>query len=190
MSDEISDPLLNLLHGQGMLDDLQFEEVGAEVKRSGNPSSQVLQDFSIFKLDDLLQVIAGALGSEVVSLKDREIPPEVVKLIPAKVAQMCKCLPVAVHNGLLQIAVAEPLNPQLADEIQFAAKRDIQIVVADPADVLKTVERLYGAEDTGGYDEILKELGRTRKSPPRLTRLRRTPRLRKRSQTRCRSSNL
>ena len=38
MSDDISDALLNLLHDQGMLDDLQFEEVGAEVKRSGNSS--------------------------------------------------------------------------------------------------------------------------------------------------------
>ena len=163
MSDDISDPLLNLLHGQGMLDDLQFEEVGAEVKRSGNQSSQVLEDFGIFKLNDLLHIIAGALGSEVVSLKDREIPAEIVKLIPAKVAQMCKCLPVAVTNGLLQVAVAEPLNPQLADEVQFAAKRDVQIVVADPTEVLKAIERIYGAEDSGGYDEILKELGADKK---------------------------
>ncbi len=163
MSDEINDPLLTLLHGQGMLDDLQFEEVGAEVKRSGNPSTQVLQDFSIFKQDDLLQVIANALGSEVVVLKDREIPEEVLKLLPQKVAQMYKCLPVAVVNGILQVAVSEPLNPQMADEIQFAAKRDVQIVVADPAEIIRAVERFYGQEDDGGYDEILKELGRDKK---------------------------
>ena len=163
MSYEINDPLLTLLHGQGMLDDLQFEEVGAEVKRSGNPSTQVLQDFSIFKQDDLLQVIANALGSEVVTLKDREIPEDVLKLLPQKVAQMYKCLPVAVVNGILQVAVSEPLNPQMADEIQFAAKRDVQIVVADPGDIIRAVERFYGQEDDGGYDEILKELGRDKK---------------------------
>jgi type IV pilus assembly protein PilB len=163
MADEISDPLLNLLHGQGMLDDLQFEEIGAEVKRSGNPSAQVLQDFGIFKLDDLLQVIATTLGSEVVSLKDREIPADIIKLIPAKVAQMCKCVPVAHNNGILQVAVADPLNLQLANEIQFAAKRDVQVVVAEPAEILKAVERFYGQEDTGGYDEILKELGQDKK---------------------------
>jgi type IV pilus assembly protein PilB len=163
MSDEISDPLLMLLHGQEMLDDLQFEEVGAEVKRSGNPSSQVLQDFGIFKQDDLLQVIAGALGSEVVVLKDREIPADVLKLIPAKVAQMYKCLPVGVKDGLLQVAVAEPLNPQLASEIQFAAKRDVQVVVSDPGEVIKAVERLYGQEEDTGYEEILKQLGKDKK---------------------------
>jgi type IV pilus assembly protein PilB len=123
----------------------------------------VLQDFSIFKQDDLLQVIANALGSEVVVLKDREIPEEVLKLLPQKVAQMYKCLPVAVVNGILQVAVSEPLNPQMADEIQFAAKRDVQIVVADPAEIIRAVERFYGQEDDGGYDEILKELGRDKK---------------------------
>ncbi len=163
MSDDISDALLNLLHDQGMLDDLQFEEVGAEVKRSGNSSAQVLQDFSIFKQDDLLQVIANALGSEVVPLKDKEISPELLKKIPAKVAQMYKCLPVGMNGSVLQVAVAEPLNPQLADEIHFAAKCDVQIVVSDPGDIARAIERFYGQEDGGGYDEILKELGRDKK---------------------------
>src|SRR6516162_10011901 len=116
MAEDISDPLLNLLHGQGMLDDLQFEEVAAEMKRNGTPAAQVLQDFGIMKLDDVLHVLANALGTEVVVLKDRELPADVLKLIPAKVAQMYKCMPVAIVNGVLQVAVAEPLNPQLADE--------------------------------------------------------------------------
>jgi type IV pilus assembly protein PilB len=163
MSDDISDALLNLLHDQGMLDDLQFEEVGAEVKRSGNSSAQVLQDFSIFKQDDLMQVIATALGSEVVSLKDKELSPEILKKIPAKVAQMYKCVPVGMNGSILQVAVAEPLNPQLADEIHFAAKCDVQIVVSDPGDIVRAIERFYGQEDSGGYDEILKELGQDKK---------------------------
>lgn len=163
MAEEISDALLNLLQGQGMLDDLQFEEVVAEVKRTGHPSAQVLQDFGFFKQDDLLQVIANFLGTEVVSLKDRDIPAEIVKLIPVKVAQMYKCLPVGLKDGLLQIAVSDPLNPQLVDEIHFAAKRDVQIVVCDPGEILRLIERLYGQEDTGGYDEILAQLGKDKK---------------------------
>jgi type IV pilus assembly protein PilB len=159
MPEEISDPLLNLLHGQGMLDDLQFEEVAAEMKRNGTPSAQVLQDFGIMKMHDLLHVIANALGTEVVSLKDRELPKDAISLIPAKVAQMYHCLPVGLQNGTLQVAVAEPLNPQIADEIQFTAKRDVQIVVAEPAEILKAIERYYGQEENESFAEILKELG-------------------------------
>jgi type IV pilus assembly protein PilB len=159
MAEDISDPLLNMLHGQGMLDDLQFEEVAGEMRRNGTPATQVLQDFGIMKLDDILHIVANALGTEVVSLKDREVSPEALKIIPAKVAQMYKCLPVALVNGTLQVAVADPLNPQLADEIQFAAKRDVQVVVADPAEIFKAVERYYGQEENESFAEILKELG-------------------------------
>jgi type IV pilus assembly protein PilB len=159
MSEEISDALLSLLQGQGMLDDLQFEEVAAEMKRNGTPSVQVLQDFGIMKLDDILHVVANALGTEVVTIKDREISPEILKLFPAKVAQMYRCLPVELSNGVLKVAVADPLNPQLADEIQFAAKRDVLMVVADPAEIQKGIERLYGQEENESFAEILKELG-------------------------------
>ena len=159
MSEEISDPLLNLLHGQGMLDDLQFEEVAGEVKRSGSASIQVLQDFGIMKLDDILHVEATALGTEVVSLKDREISAEVLKALPAKVAQMYQCLPVGLVNGVLQVAMSNPLVPAASDEVQYAAKRETQVVVADPAEIKRCIDRLYGAEENESFAEILKELG-------------------------------
>jgi type IV pilus assembly protein PilB len=159
MADEITDALLNLLHGQGMLDDLQFEEVASEVQRSGNRSLQVLQDFGIMKLDDIMHVMAMSLGTEVVPLKDREIPKDVLSLIPAKVAQTYKCLPVGFSNGTLQVALADPLDPAKADEINFVAKRDVQIVVADPGEIARQIERLYGQEDNESFAEILKELG-------------------------------
>ena len=163
MSDEISSPLLSLIRENGLIDDLQYEEVAGELKRSGTAAIQVLQDFGIMKLDDILHVEATALGTEVVSLKDREISAEVLKLIPAKVAQMYHCLPVAQVNGTLQVALAEPLDPNTASEIQFAAKRDVQIVVADPAEILKAVERFYGQEENESFSEILKELDANKK---------------------------
>jgi type IV pilus assembly protein PilB len=159
MSEEISNPLLTLIHEQGLIDDLQYEEVASELQRNATPAIQVLQDFGIMKLDAILQVQAMALGTEVVSLKDREISREVLSLIPAKVAQMYKCLPVGFKDGMLQVALAEPLNPQVADEVQFAAKRDVQIVVADPGDIQRGIERFYGQEENESFAEILKELG-------------------------------
>jgi type IV pilus assembly protein PilB len=115
------------------------------------------------KLDDILHVEATALGTEVVSLKDREIKPEVLSLIPAKVAQMYRCLPVGVENGALQVALADPLDPGTAHEIGFAAKREVTVVVADPAEILKAIERLYGQEENETFSQILKELDADKK---------------------------
>ena len=159
MSDEISSPLLSLIHEQGMIDDLQFEDVVAEFKRNATPVIQILQDFGIMKLDDILQTEAHALGTEVVSLRDHEIPPEVINLVPAKIAQMYRCLPVGVKNGSVQLALAEPLDPSRPDEIQFAIKHDVQVVVSDPAEIQKAIERFYGQEESESFSELLKEIG-------------------------------
>ena len=160
MAEDISNPLLALVREQGLVDDLQYEEVVAEHKRSGADVVQLLQDFGIMKLEDILNVIAGHIGAEVVSLKDREFPPDLLQTVPAKVAMMYQCLPVAVHNGTVQVALANPLDPARADEINFAIKRDVQIVVADPSEISKAVDRLYGQEEASGdFGDILQELG-------------------------------
>jgi type IV pilus assembly protein PilB len=160
MAEDISNPLLALIREQGLIDDLQYEEVVAELKRSGAPVVQLLQDFGIMKLDDILHVIAGHIGADVVSLKDREYPPELLQTVPSRVAQMYHCLPVAVNNGTVQLALADPLDATRADEIHFAIKRDVQIVVADPDEIRKTIDRLYGQDEASGdFSEILKELG-------------------------------
>ena len=158
MSEEISNPLLSLIREQGLVDDLQYEDVAAELKRSNGSVVQVLQDFGIMKLDDILHVEANYLGTEVVSLKDREISAELLKIIPATVARMYRCLPVALQGDTLQVALAEPLDPARADEIHFAAKRDVQIMVADPTEFDRTIDRLYGAGASESFEEILKEM--------------------------------
>src|SRR6202142_1679292 len=159
MAEDISNPLLSLIRDQGLIDDLQYEEVTAEFKRSGAPVSQLLQDFGIMKLDDILHVMATNLGTEVVSLKEINFSPEILKTIPANVARMYHCIPVVVKNGVLQVALADPLDPAHADEIGFASKRGVQVVVADPAEIEKAVERHYGQEEAGDISAILKELG-------------------------------
>jgi type IV pilus assembly protein PilB len=159
MAEEISDPLLALIRGQGLIDDLQYEEVVGEVKRNATPVIQILQDFGVMKLDDILHVMASHVGADIVSLRDREYSPELVKTVPANIARMYQCLPVGLDNGVLQVALADPLDPARADEIHFAVKRDVQVVVADPAEIKKTIDRLYGQDDNENFADILKELG-------------------------------
>ncbi|MGD0207210.1 MAG: ATPase, T2SS/T4P/T4SS family [Verrucomicrobiota bacterium] len=159
MAEELSNPLLSLVKEQGLIDDLQYEEVTAELKRSGTPVFQLLQDFGILKLNDILHVMASNLGTEVVSLRDHELSPDLLKTIPANVARMYHCVPVALNDGILQVALADPLDPAHADEIGFASKRDVQVVVADPAEIEKAIDRHYGQEEAEDFSQILKELG-------------------------------
>src|SRR5260221_3389343 len=162
MADDISNPLLALIKERGLIDDLQFEEVAGEFKRSGKPVSQILQDFGIMDLDDILGVIADHLATEVVTIRDGELTPEVLATVPAKTARMYQCLPVRYDGSTVRVALVDPLNPQRVDELGFVIKKDVQVVVADPAAIQKAIEKFYPGgmgSDDGSFSEILKELG-------------------------------
>ena len=158
MADEITNPLLSLIKEQSLIDDLQFEEVQAEFKRSGKPVIQILQDFGIMDLDTVLQVMADYLGAPVMKLAGKELPPEAIKAVPASSARMYQALPVEVHDGTLKVALAEPLNPARLDELGFVVKKNLQLVVADPAEVLRGIEKYY-PEQGEDVSDILKQLG-------------------------------
>jgi len=150
--------LLALLKERNLIDDLQYEEVVSECKRTGNPVLQVLQDYGVMDLETILQVIADHLGTEVVSLRDRQIPADLLELLPAETARLYQCIPVEDDGTTLKVAFADPLNPAQIDEVSFVVKRDIQPVVADPAEIQKLIERCYG-EEASNVSEVLKELG-------------------------------
>src|SRR6266567_3515966 len=158
MPEEISNPLLSLIKDQSLIDDLQYEEVLAEFKRSGKPVIQILQDFGVMDLDTILQIIADNMGTQVVSFRDREFPQELVRSITAHTARMYQCMPMNLVNSTLQLALVDPMNPARIDELGFIVKKDIQLVVADPTQVEKAIEKYY-PEDSESVSDILKELG-------------------------------
>src|SRR5579859_5254420 len=119
MADDISNPLLALVKERGLVDDLQYEEVTAEFKRSGKPVGQILQDFGILDLDAILQVVGDSLSAEVVTLRESDLSASVIQAIPAKTARMYQCLPVALEGSTLRVALVDPLNPARVDELGF-----------------------------------------------------------------------
>jgi len=159
MAEDTLHPLLGLLKEQGLIDDIQLEEVVAEHKRSGTAIYQILQDSGIMKADQILSLIASHLGTEVVSLRDKDIPADVLEIVPANTARMYQCVPVGMSNGTLRVAFADPFNPARVDELGFIVKKDIHPVVADPVEIQKVIDRSYGEDGAEDVDNLLKELG-------------------------------
>jgi type IV pilus assembly protein PilB len=158
MADDLTHPLLSLIKDQNLIDDLQYEEVLGEFKRTGKPVSQILQDFGVMDLDAILQAISNQMGAPIVTLNQRDFSPELLAAIPAKTVHMYQCLPVAMQNSTLQVALVDPLNVSRIDELGFIVKKDIQLVIADPVQVQKAIEKFY-PQETESVSDILKELG-------------------------------
>ncbi|HNQ89856.1 MAG TPA: ATPase, T2SS/T4P/T4SS family [Verrucomicrobiota bacterium] len=158
MAETISHPLLAIIRERGLIDDMQYEEVTAEHTRSGRPVHAILMDYGLMDMDTQLQLIAEYLGTEVVILNESEMTPEVIEAVPAATARMYQCVPVAVYGSAVRIAMVDPLNPAVVDEMSYSLGKEVQLVVADPGQVEKFIQKYY-PEDSGGVSDILKQLG-------------------------------
>src|SRR2546422_5830862 len=158
MAEISSIPMLALIQEQGLVDDLQLEEVLQEHTRSGKPVIQLLQDFGLLDLETILQIMASHLGTEVVELRELELTPEILQTVPATAVRMHQCLPVAVYGSTVRVALSDPLNSAALDELGYLTGKEVQVVVADPAQIEKAINKHYG-EESESVSDILRELG-------------------------------
>lgn len=159
MSVSISDPLLALIKEQGMIDDLQLDEVIQEHTKSGKPVSEILVESAILDLESQLNVIAEYLGTDVVTgLKDKEIGEDVIRSIPPSTARMYLCLPIELYASSVTVVLVDPLNPNVIDEISFIVGKEVHVVVGDPKAVQECIDKYY-EESAESFEDILLEIG-------------------------------
>src|SRR5207247_10600690 len=158
MAEISSIPMLALIQEQGLVDDLQLEEVVREHTRSGKPVIQLLQDFGLLDLETILQIMASHLGTEVVELRELELTPEILQTVPATAVRMHQCLPVAVYGSTVRVARSDRLNSAARDELGYLTGKEAQVLVADPAQMEKAMSKDSG-EDSESISHRLKEHG-------------------------------
>ena len=162
MAEEISNPLLALVKEQGLIDDLQYEEVSAKLKRSGTPVIQILQDFGIM---DAGHHPAGdgesSRARRWCRCKDVRIAPEALWRRSRRTRRgcidACRWRSTAARcRWRLRIRS----NPASVDELGFVVKQDIQVVRGrSGGDRAGRSSKYYGEESGEIVADILKELG-------------------------------
>ena len=120
-----------------------IEEAVEEQDRTGKPFWEVVLNCGVITNRRLLELIAESLGSEVISLKDVEVPLEVVKLISPEIANGYGVLPIEKTGSVLKIVMRNPLSYQVVDDLRFMLGLDVQSLIADPEDVEAGLEKYY-----------------------------------------------
>ena len=136
----------------------QLEEAYEESAQYNQPFVNILYNFDIITEDQLLQLIAENLGTEVYSFHKHEINEEIMKEITPDIARFYGVIPIAVEDdNVLVVAAREPLNHKLIDELPFALDRECRVYVGIPAEIDEMLD-IYYPEANNSIDSILDEL--------------------------------
>ncbi|WP_209561724.1 GspE/PulE family protein [Frigoribacterium sp. PvP032] len=90
---------------------------------------------------------AQANGVDFVELVDYPVDRAAVTMVPAAVCRRHSVLPIAVRDGLLLLAMADPGDVFAIDDVRAALRIGVEPVLADRADLQAALDRYLRADD-------------------------------------------
>lgn len=129
---------------------------GAQVDEVLKAQGTTLQPFASTALKmgfaaeaDLAAALAEQFGVPGVVLSGCTLPTTVLGAIPAEIAASHRILPIASPGSVLNVAVANPKNQALLDEVSFASGRATLPFVAIRGALDETIREVYAARTRG-----------------------------------------
>jgi type IV pilus assembly protein PilB len=131
----------------GLIDEQQLATMLEEqASRGGELLGRVGVSLSFYTEEQLGEALAEQWGTTFVTLYDRTIPTDVIRLVSEPMAQLYRVVPLELTGNRLTIASSEPQKIQIADELRVFLGYDIHVAVATEPEISKVIEKFYAAE--------------------------------------------
>ena len=152
------DFLLEIITAEKKFEQEKIEKARLQLRESpGKSLLDILDQNGVISLGESYTILAEHFGLEYISLSKMKLNNQDIMLLPVDVARRYKTIPVCVRDDLVQIAISDPLNLDVLDNVGFILKRPIEGVLADEKDIMAAIDQYYGvAEET--VDHLLDEM--------------------------------
>ncbi len=135
--------VIDLLISRGLIDDSQREEYIAAAYGSEHDITYAVEEMGLLQRDQLFQLVAQDIGGEFYDLTDFEPAPQVLRAVPGGTAKLYQCFPIQFLDQGLQVAIANPLDPQNLEELGFSLNQQIVPAVAPPEQIAELIQKFY-----------------------------------------------
>lgn len=140
----MSERLGDLLIKRNFITPDQLKKAQEEQKLKGGRLESNLVRLGYIKEDELLSFLSAQYRVPSVKLSKIEINPNVVKLIPASISKKYFIIPINRIGPKLTLAMADPSNIVVIDEIKFMTGFNVEPVVASETEIVDAIKKYYG----------------------------------------------
>lgn len=148
--------VLTALVDQGVIAHDQSDTLLQAMLESGRAPEEFLISDGYVDEHTFYNAIANSVGANYINLSDFELENRLRDKIPVGLARLHRALPVAELDGILYVALADPLDTEKLSELRFGLNANIQLSVAPPAQIDALIERYYESVDyaTEGFSSL------------------------------------
>jgi len=142
-------PLLGqVLKARGIIRESQVQAALAEQRTHGGLIGQALVEMGACTPGDIALALAEQAGMETVDLTHERPTEEAVGTIDGSAAHAYGVLPLRLEGDVLLVALADPMNTAVLEDLSFTTGYETRAVVADGELIRSLVLELYGEEST------------------------------------------
>jgi type IV pilus assembly protein PilB len=111
------------------------------------------------EIEDITKAKAEQNGLDYIDLREIEIPPQVVELVPESLARENVVMPLAQEGGAIKVIMHDPMDFETLDKLRFVLNREISIALAPRDAIVEAINRYYGSATTESesVDSMLQE---------------------------------
>ncbi len=143
-----------ILLQQGLLTEEQLKQAIANQKQTRGRIGEILVKMGVVTEEDIIVALATQLLLPYSSKKNDLLKPQanqgLDKIIPKDFAEKNNVLPLSISNNFLTIAVNDPLDLMLIDNVKRIAKCEVNIVLATKNDLTRSLQEFYGIVKASG----------------------------------------
>ncbi len=148
-----------LLIREGLVTREALDKALQEQKNTGMRVGYNLVKLGFIDEVDLTRMLARQYRMPAVDLSNFEVDARIAKLIPAELAQRHLVLPLKREGRTLTVAMADPSDLGVVDDLKFITRYDIFPVIAGEYTLRNAIERHYGESPDDALQNLLDDIG-------------------------------
>jgi len=149
-----------LLLDKGMVTEEQIASALEHQKESGHRKllGETLVELQFVTEEQVAAVLAEACGVPFARISPRLADPKAIEALPRDFIESHGVMPLFIIRDKLTVAVPEPANLFLIEEIEQVADRPVQIVAATANDIRQTLQAYLPAANVFVIDDIVEDI--------------------------------
>lgn len=153
-------PLLgSILHKHTTITQAQLDEALKIQSKDGGFLGEIMVRLNMISPHEIMRALCIQMGVPFLEeLKPNEIDPALIANIPINYAKTKEVIPISLEpdskGGVLTVVVADPFNPNLAEDLRVLTGSTIKIVVTTSVRIQDAINRVYERSSTNMVDNI------------------------------------
>lgn len=152
MSFQIGDVLVE----RGVISREQLAHAEKECSQNGSSLLATIIDIGLAPEKQVYELVAEKYDIPYKDVKNSVVPPTLIEILNHDIVSKYAVLPLALEDGHLLIAVADPSNLTTMNDLKFMTGKDLKLVLSSELSIRLAQERTYAKPIN--YDEIVKAI--------------------------------